>query len=110
MVVSGPFLPIAILMYWVANNIWTYGQQHVVFNRIEKREAEEKEQAIARRSANAPAPGVKPNRSKKGNPPAAPASAGTDVEQTATELDGTTESDSAGSKPAPGAKPNKKKR
>jgi YidC/Oxa1 family membrane protein insertase len=109
-VVSGPFLPIAILMYWVANNIWTYGQQHVVFNRIEKREAEEKEQAIARRSANAPAPGVKPNRSKKGNTPAAPASSGTDVEQTGTELDGTTDSGSAGSKPAPGAKPNKKKR
>ena len=109
-VVSGPFLPIAILMYWVANNIWTYGQQHVVFNRIEKREAEEKEQAIARRSANAPAPGVKPNRSKKGNTPAAPASSGTDVEQTGTELDGTTDSGSAGSKPASGAKPNKKKR
>lgn len=108
-VVSGPFLPIAILMYWVANNIWTYGQQHVVFNRIEKREAEEKEQAIARRSANAPAPGVKPNRSKKGNPPAA-ASSGTDVEQNGTELDGTTESGGAGAKPAPGAKPNKKKR
>jgi len=109
-VVSGPFLPIAILMYWVANNIWTYGQQHVVFNRIEKREAEEKEQAIARRSANAPAPGVKPNRSKKGNPPASAASTGTDVEQTGTELDGTTDSGSAGSKPAPGAKPSKKKR
>ena len=108
--VSGPFFPVAILLYWVSNNIWTYGQQHVVFNRIEKREAEEKEQAIARRSANAPAPGVKPNRSKKGNTPAAPASSGTDVEQTGTELDGTTDSGAAGSKPAPGAKPNKKKR
>lgn len=52
---------------------------------------------------------MKPNRSKKGNPPAAAAGPGTDVEQTGTELGGT-ESDSAGSKPAPGAKPNKKKR
>lgn len=53
---------------------------------------------------------MKPNRSKKGNTPAAPASSGTDVEQTGTELDGTTDSGAAGSKPAPGAKPNKKKR
>ncbi|MUL67008.1 membrane protein insertase YidC [Mycobacterium sp. CBMA 234] len=109
-VVSGPFLPIAILMYWVANNIWTYGQQHVVFNRIEQRETEEKERALARRAANAPAPGAKPNRSKKGNPTAAAADSDADVEQTETELDGTPDSGSAGSKPAPGAKPNKKKR
>ena len=27
-VVGGPFLPIAIIMYWFANNIWTFGQQH----------------------------------------------------------------------------------
>ncbi len=27
-VVGGPFLPIAIIIYWVSNNIWTFGQQH----------------------------------------------------------------------------------
>src|SRR6476469_10075151 len=28
-VVGGPFLPIAIIIYWVSNNIWTFGQQHI---------------------------------------------------------------------------------
>lgn len=97
-VVGGPFLPIAILLYWVSNNIWTYGQQHVVFGRIEKREAQEKEEALARRAANAPAPGAKPNRNKK---------------TAETAVEGDTESTDGGdppSKPAPGARPQNKKR
>ena len=59
-VVGGPFLPIAIIMYWVSNNIWTYGQQHYVFGKIEKREEAKKQEEIERRAANAPAPGAKP--------------------------------------------------
>ena len=59
-VVGGPFLPIAIIIYWVSNNIWTFGQQHLVFGKIEKEEEAKKEEALARRSANAPAPGAKP--------------------------------------------------
>ena len=55
-VVGGPFLPIAIIMYWVSNNIWTYGQQHYVFGKIEKREEAKKQEDIERRAANAPAP------------------------------------------------------
>lgn len=97
-VVGGPFLPIAILLYWVSNNIWTYGQQHLVFGRIEKREAEQKEEALARRAANAPAPGAKPNRSKKS--------------ATASDADSETEGPAEGgpSKPEPGARPQNKKR
>jgi YidC/Oxa1 family membrane protein insertase len=63
-IVGGPFLPLAIIMYWVANNIWTFGQQHYVFNMIEKEEEEKKVEAIERRAANAPAPGAKPKRRK----------------------------------------------
>lgn len=63
-VVGGPFLPLAVIMYWLANNIWTYGQQHYVFGRIEKEEEAKKVAAQERRSANAPAPGKKPNRRK----------------------------------------------
>ena len=59
-VVGGPFLPLAILFYWVSNNIWTYGQQHYVFGKIEKREEEKKAEELERRAANAPAPGAKP--------------------------------------------------
>ena len=64
-VVGGPFLPLAIILYWVSNNIWTYGQQHVVFGRIERREEEERKAEIERRSSNAPAPGAKPKRNAK---------------------------------------------
>ena len=48
-VVGGPFLPIAIIIYWVSNNIWTFGQQHYVFGKIEKEEEAKKEEALARR-------------------------------------------------------------
>lgn len=64
-VVGGPFLPLAIIMYWLANNIWTFGQQHYVFGKIEKEEEQKKIEALERRAANAPAPGAKPGRKKK---------------------------------------------
>ena len=68
-VVGGPFLPLAVILYWVANNIWTYGQQHYVFGRIEKEEELKKEEELARRASNAPAPGSKPKVKRK-RPPA----------------------------------------
>ena len=64
-VVGGPFLPLAIIIYWFANNIWTFGQQHYVFGKIADEEEAKKQEAIARRAANAPAPGAKPNRTPK---------------------------------------------
>jgi YidC/Oxa1 family membrane protein insertase len=70
-VVGGPFLPLAILFYWVSNNIWTYGQQHYVFGKIEKREEEKKAEELERRAANAPAPGAKP-KPKRNKPASAP--------------------------------------
>ncbi|WP_019932010.1 membrane protein insertase YidC [Nocardia sp. BMG111209] len=63
--VGGPFLPIAILLYWVSNNIWTYGQQHLVFGRIDKEEQAKKQEALDRRAQNAPKPGAKPLDPKK---------------------------------------------
>lgn len=71
-VVGGPFLPLAVILYWVANNIWTFGQQHYVFGKIEKREEAAKLEAQERRAANAPAPGKKPKRSNKPSPGAKP--------------------------------------
>ncbi|NKV84330.1 membrane protein insertase YidC, partial [Rhodococcus hoagii] len=52
--VGGPFLMIAILLYWVSNNIWTYAQQHIVFRRIDAEEAAKKQAVIERRADNAP--------------------------------------------------------
>ncbi|KAA0024962.1 membrane protein insertase YidC [Antrihabitans cavernicola] len=64
--VGGPFLPIAILLYWVANNIWTYAQQHLVFGKIDKEEQAKKAEAIERRATNAPKPGAKPQAKAAG--------------------------------------------
>ncbi|WP_067826110.1 membrane protein insertase YidC [Nocardia inohanensis] len=58
--VGGPFLPVAILIYWVSNNIWTYAQQHLVFGRMAQEEEAKKAAALEKRAANAPKPGVKP--------------------------------------------------
>ncbi|MEU5851698.1 membrane protein insertase YidC [Saccharopolyspora shandongensis] len=38
-IIGGPFLPLAILIYWLANNFWTLGQQRVVYSRIDREEA-----------------------------------------------------------------------
>jgi YidC/Oxa1 family membrane protein insertase len=63
-VVGGPFLPVAIILYWFSNNIWTFGQQHYVFGMIEKEDEAKKQEVLERRAANAPAPGAKPKRNK----------------------------------------------
>jgi YidC/Oxa1 family membrane protein insertase len=131
-VVGGPFLPLAIILYWVSNNIWTFGQQHYVFSRIAKEEEEEKEEAIARRSANAPAPGAKPSRARKASTAETNGSAeaeadanGGDVEAPVVDASGPNGQAVGGGKtnpaprpsgsapsrnPRPGAKPRKRKR
>jgi YidC/Oxa1 family membrane protein insertase len=65
-VAGGPFFPVAILIYWLSNNLWTLAQQWLVYKRIDVEEAEKKETAIAQRQALAPRPGQKPLRQKKG--------------------------------------------
>jgi YidC/Oxa1 family membrane protein insertase len=116
-VFGGPFLPIAIIIYWVSNNIWTFGQQHLVFGKIEREEEQQKEEALARRAANAPAPGVKPIKNRKGSAATVPA----DVSNPGDAADGSVEdeptaqstgngssADSGGSPgraPRPGARP-----
>lgn len=69
--VGGPFLPVAILLYWVSNNVWTYAQQHLVFGKIDKEEAAKKEAALERRNDNAPKPGARPDLAKKKPAPGA---------------------------------------
>ncbi|GAB2645401.1 hypothetical protein GCM10027169_11790 [Gordonia jinhuaensis] len=64
--VSGPFFPVAILLYWVSNNLWTYGQQHIVFGKIAKEEEAAKLAKAEKLKANAPKPGAKPVNPKKG--------------------------------------------
>lgn len=116
---AGPFLPLAVIMYWLSNNIWTYGQQHYVFGMIEKEEEAKKAEALERRSANAPAPGAKPKRGRKpdaGAPAEAddPADAEADVDEAPKEAQKDAAGGSAGPSvnrtPKPGARPKKRKR
>lgn len=119
-VAGGPFLPLAIILYWFSNNIWTFGQQHYVFGMIEKEEEAKKEEALARRAANAPAPGAKPAKGRKG---AAAPGAGTAEQPISGEADTDDRDEAAGdapkvsdpqrgpgNTPRPGAKPKKRKR
>jgi YidC/Oxa1 family membrane protein insertase len=112
-VVGGPFLPIAIIIYWVSNNIWTFAQQHYVFGKIEQEEEAKKEEALARRSANAPAPGAKPAKPKKGATAATNGEVedGSSADAGAESVD--PEPDTAtkpAATPRPGARPKKRKR
>ena len=132
-VVGGPFLPLAIILYWFSNNIWTFGQQHYVFGMIEKEEEAKKQEAVQRRAANAPAPGAKPKRAAKASPPGgngtkAATGGGEEPGTSGVEADGqvtegkpskadagkpnqAARSSSSGSRaPRPGAKPKRRKR
>ena len=128
-VAGGPFLPLAIIMYWLSNNIWTFGQQHYVFGKIEKEEEAKKQQVLERRSANAPAPGAKPVKGRKTGGAATAAEIAADTESTPTPTSNGTDATSSrgatldgepiadpgppggpGNKPRPGARPKKRKR
>lgn len=64
-VVGAPFLPLAVLIYWVANNLWTLGQQYVVYRKIDAEEAEKKMRAAEVSQTRAPRPGQKPVRPER---------------------------------------------
>ncbi|MGH3850902.1 MAG: YidC/Oxa1 family membrane protein insertase, partial [Pseudonocardiaceae bacterium] len=64
-VAGGPFFPLAILLYWLSNNLWTLAQQRVVYQRIDAEDAEKKQASIAQRQTLGPRPGQKPARPKK---------------------------------------------
>jgi len=111
-VAGGPFLPIAIILYWFANNIWTFGQQHFVFGMIAKEEEAKKLEAQERRAANAPAPGAKPNRQRKTQeePTEITPSDGAEISDAQdTAVDGDRKP-RPGASPRPGARPKKRKR
>lgn len=126
-IVSGPFLPLAIIMYWVSNNIWTFGQQHYVFGMIEKEDEAKKQEAIQRRAANAPAPGAKPKRNPKTSAPSGNGSATRSDDGAEPDSDGSADAGTATAEPdkpsaaarndgptnrtpRPGARPKKRKR
>lgn len=114
--VTGAFWPIAILVYMVTNNAWTYGQQHFLFAQMDREDSAKEEVAREKRNALAPKVGVKPVNPKKSANTAAngssaePASnaSGGNVAVKDTKANDATSSGVApapGSKPKPGQKP-----
>jgi YidC/Oxa1 family membrane protein insertase len=60
-VVGAPFLPLAILFYWVSNNLWTLGQQRLVYKKIDQEEAEQAARKTETQRNLAPKVGQKPD-------------------------------------------------
>ena len=76
---SGWVLPIAVVLYFMANNIWTLGQQHFISNKLDKEQEREKERELAaKKEAPRPKPGQKPGQAKGSDD--AKADAGTEDE------------------------------
>ena len=104
--VFGAFFPIAILLYWLANNSWTLTQQWYVYGRIAREEEDRRAQAAEQRDLLAPKPGQKPKRGA-GTPdrgvvdaPLIDVDEPQDAPTTATPTNG-----AAPGKPKPGARP-----
>jgi YidC/Oxa1 family membrane protein insertase len=110
LLVSGFIFPIGVLIYWVTNNAWTFGQQYFI---LRKMPPPGSPAALARAAADKPAvesrtlppkPGAKPVRTKPA-PPAGPQASANGVGNPA----GNPPATPAGN-PAGGAPPNKAKR
>jgi YidC/Oxa1 family membrane protein insertase len=70
-VIGAPFLPLAILFYWVSNNLWTLAQQKLVYRRIDKEEASKTAHKTEVHRTLAPKVGQKPDPEAKQRKPGA---------------------------------------
>ena len=74
--VGGFFFPVAILLYWLSNNGWTLGQQHIVYKRIDAEEEEKKAAVVETRQASprsqAPSRSTRRSRHRAPSPRTAP--------------------------------------
>ncbi|MGW3467407.1 membrane protein insertase YidC [Saccharopolyspora sp. NPDC000995] len=105
-IISGWFLPIAVLLYWLANNAWTLGQQHFLTKKIDHEQEREKEKEIeAKKSAPRPKPGQKPVRSSE----AKAADAESESEPAAATTGGQQATKSSSNGQRPGGRPGGKK-
>jgi len=132
-ILGGPFFPLAILIYWLANNSWTFGQlwlAHRIQDRRKAAEMQVVEQAKEVTKFSTPPPGAKPKKTTSrpvvqpspvepattgddgaSAPPAAGAAGGAGAQGTSNGAS----VNGASNKPKPGARPagsqqNRKKR
>jgi YidC/Oxa1 family membrane protein insertase len=107
--VTGFFFPIGVLVYWVANNAWTFGQQFFI---LRKMPPPGSAAALAKASADKPAidprtlapkPGAKPVRTKQGRPAATAAPEAPAADVAPSDGSGTSNPDSSANGSANGA-------
>jgi YidC/Oxa1 family membrane protein insertase len=103
--VFGAFFPIGLLVYWLSNNIWTLGQQHLIYKKIDREEAEQKTAVVEKRSNLGPKVGQKPTQPKKRPAQAKPAAEDTTAEETAKDSTEPRKQDPVPKKTAPKAAP-----
>lgn len=108
--VGGFFFPVAILLYWLSNNAWTLGQQHVVYKKIDSEEEEKKATTATTRQALAPKPGQKPQTQAKKKPAPSPSSGDTPEAKPETNGSASTEIPGLTSGRSTSKKPGTKKR
>ncbi|GAB3438174.1 membrane protein insertase YidC [Actinophytocola sediminis] len=112
--IFGLFFPIGLLLYWLANNTWTLGQQRLVYRKIDAEEEAKKAAAIEKRTNLAPKPGQRPQAKKRPAQPKSDTDESTDVADTtdttakSTDKPATKPAAKPGTKPKPGAKPGTK--
>lgn len=62
---TGVFWHIGLLFYMVTNNIWTFFQTRIIYNKMDREEEEEAKAKAAAQRSLAPKPGVKPDNPNK---------------------------------------------
>lgn len=62
---TGFIWQIGLLTYMLANNVWTFGQQHYLFHKMDKEEEAEKAAKLAAAKATAPKVGQRPNNDRR---------------------------------------------
>ncbi len=123
-VVGGPFFPLAILFYWLANNSWTFGQLKVAHTLQDRRalaKAQIVEEVKDQTKFTTPKPGAKPKASSNrpviepskivdsgGSNGSGNGNGGPNLSKGSTPAPGA--KPAAGTKPAPGARPNNQKK
>jgi YidC/Oxa1 family membrane protein insertase len=104
--VTGFFFPIGVLLYWVTNNAWTFGQQFFILRKMPPVGSDAHKAKLAADKpvidpkTLAPKPGAKPVRTKGGRPvpPASPSgSNGTTGGTAGGTIDGTASTGSSAS-------------
>ena len=66
MLVSGLLfpVPIGVLLYFLANNVWTFGQQHILSTKVDSKSPGEEPPAVVKPRMTTPRPGQKPRRGR----------------------------------------------